>query len=74
MQSTIPGQENIPRRAVEDAHNNMLRVGDKVLHLGNGREAVVQSTHTAVTNGVRYNEIDVDAASGPWDPKDVRKL
>jgi hypothetical protein len=74
MQSTIPGQTNITRRAVEDANRNVIRVGDTVRHNAFGRDAVVTSTHTAVVNGVRYNEIDIDAPGGPWDPKDVRKL
>lgn len=74
MQSTIPGQTNIIRKAVEDSKGNMIRVGDTVRHGKFGRDAVVTSTHTAVVNGVRYNEIDIDANGGPWDPKDVRKL
>lgn len=74
MQSTIPGQVNIPRKAVEDSKGNMIRVGDTVRHNSFGRDAVVTSTHTAEVNGVRYNEIDIDAPAGPWDPKNVRKL
>lgn len=74
MQSTIPGQTNIVRKAVEDSKGNMIWVGDTVRHNSYGRDAVVTSTHTAVVNGVRYNEIDIDAPGGPWDPKAVRKL
>jgi hypothetical protein len=74
MQSTIPGQKNIARKGVEDANGDMIKVGDTVRHNSFGRDAVVTSTHTAVVNGARYNEIDIDAASGPWDPKDVRKV
>lgn len=74
MQSTIPGQTNITRKAVEDSKGNLIRVGDTVRHNSYGHDAVVTSTHTAKANGVSYNEIDVDAASGPWDPKSVRKL
>lgn len=74
MQSTIPGQTNITRKAVEDSKGNMIRVGDMVRHNSYGRDAAVTSTHTAVVNGVRYNEIDIDAPGGPWDPKQVRKL
>lgn len=74
MQSTIPGQKNIIRKAVEDSKGNMIRVGDTVRHNSYGRDAVVTSTHTAVVNGARYNEIDIDAHGGPWDPKQVRKL
>lgn len=74
MQSTNPDQTNIIRKAVEDSKGNMIRVGDTVRHNSYGRDAVVTSTHTACANGVRYNEIDIDAAGGPWDPKQVRKL
>lgn len=74
MQSTIPGQKNIVRKGVEDSEKTIIKVGDTVRHNSFGRDAVVTSTHTAVVNGARYNEIDVDAASGPWDPKDVRKV
>lgn len=74
MQSKIPGQKNIKRQGVEDSTQRIIQVGDMVIHNGTGRKAFVKSTHTAVVNGVRYDEIDVDAASGPWDPKDVRKL
>lgn len=74
MQSTIPGQKNIIRKGVEDSEQNMIKVGDTVQHNRFGRYAVVTSTHTAVVNGARYNEIDIDAHGGPWDPKDVRKL
>lgn len=74
MQSKIPGQKNIKRPGVEDMNGNVVKVGDKVRSHSTGRDAVVKSTHTAVVNGVRYDEIDVDAASGPWDPKTVRKL
>lgn len=74
MQSTITGQTNIARKAVEDSKGNMIRVGDTVRHNSYGRDAVVTSTHTACVNGVRHNEIDIDAPGGPWDPKNVRKL
>ena len=74
MQSTNPDQTNILRKAVEDSKGNMIRVGDTVRHNSYGRDAVVTSTHTACANGVRYNEIDIDAPGGPWDPKSVRKL
>lgn len=74
MQSTNPGQVNIPRKGVEDAKKNLIKVGDTVRHNSYGHTAVVTSTHTATANGARWNEIDVDAPSGPWDPKQVRKL
>lgn len=74
MQSTNPDQTNSIRKAVEDSKGNMIRVGDTVRHNSYGRDAVVTSTHTACANGVRYNEIDIDAAGGPWDPKQVCKL
>lgn len=74
MQSTIPGQVNTPRKTVKDMSGNDIRVGDTVRHNSFGRDAVVTSTHTAKTNGVRYEEIDIDAPGGPWDPKNVRKL
>lgn len=72
MQSTIPGQKNIVRKGVEDANGDVIKVGDIVRR--NGTDTVVTSTHTAVVNGARYNEIDVEAGSGPWDPKDCRKV
>ena len=74
MQSTIPGQKNIPRKGVEDSTKTIIKVGDTVRHNTYGRDAVVTSTHTAVVNGARYNEIDIDAPGGPWNPKDVRKV
>ena len=74
MQSTIPGQVNIPRKGVEDSEKTIIKVGDTVRHNLFGRDAKVTSTHTAVANGVRYNEIDIDAPGGPWDPRDVRKV
>lgn len=74
MQSTIPGQKNIMRKGVDDMNGDVIKVGDTVRHNSYGRDAVVTSTHTAVVNGVRYNEIDIDAHGGPWDPKQVRKL
>lgn len=55
-------------------NGNDIRVGDTVRHNSFGRDAVVTSTHTAKTNGVRYEEIDIDTPGGPWDPKHVRKL
>lgn len=74
MQSTIPGQKNIKRPGVEDANGEVIKVGDTVRHNSYGRDAVVTSTHTACANGARYNEIDIDAPGGPWDPKEVRKV
>jgi hypothetical protein len=74
MQSTIPGQKNSNRKGVEDANGDIIKVGDTVRHNSNGTDAVVKSTHIATANGARYPEIDVDAASGPWDPKQVRKV
>lgn len=72
MQSTIPGQKNIKRPGVEDANGEVIKVGDTVRW--NGTDAVVTSTHTACANGARWQEIDVDAASGPWRPEAVRKV
>lgn len=74
MQSTIPGQVNKPRRSVKDSQGKDIRVGDTVRHNSFGRDVVVSSTHVAQVNGVRYEEIDIDAPGGPWNPKDVRKL
>jgi hypothetical protein len=74
MQSTIPGQKNIRRRAVEDSKGNMIFVGDTVRHNLNGSDAVVTSTHTACANGVRWNEVDIDGRTGPWATEDIRKI
>lgn len=72
--STNPDQTSTVREAVEDSKGNMIRVGDTVRHTKYGRDAVVTSTRTAIVNGVRYGEIDIDQPGRPWDPKDVRKL
>lgn len=74
MQSTIPGQKNIMRKGVDDMNGDVIKVGDTVRHNSYGRDEVVTSTHTAVVNGVRYNEIDIKGHGGPWDPKEVRKI
>jgi hypothetical protein len=66
--------QKIQRKAVEDINQNMIKVGDTVRHMSFGRDAVVLETYTRVQNGVRYNEILVDAPAGEWNPKDVRKL
>lgn len=65
---------NITRKAVEDGFGNMIKVGDTVRHQHFGRDAVVTATYTAVRDGIRYNEIAIIEAGGPWDPQDVRKF
>lgn len=64
----------ITRRGVEDANQQIIKAGDTVRHTLYGRDAQVLETYTRVENGVRYNEILVDAPAGEWNPKDVRKL
>lgn len=66
--------QKITRKGVEDTNKNMIKAGDTVRHMLFGRDAVVLETYTRVQNGVRYNEILVDAPAGEWNPKDVRKL
>jgi hypothetical protein len=66
--------QKITRKAVEDINQAMIKTGDTVRHQMFGRDAVVLETYTRVQNGVRYNEILVDAPAGEWNPKDVRKL
>jgi hypothetical protein len=66
--------QKLHRKAVEDSDQQMIKVGDTVRHNIYGRDALVTATYTAVQNGARWNQIDIDQPGGPWDPKHVRKI